>query len=188
MLASSFGPSVQNYNQVIKNNVEFSNPPIDANRANLLKEDARAAVFAASIGIKDSFILDKYYQWCKQADGDADLSQYTAFRRSYLLSLERRTCNPANTVDTTTNDRGTENTTNIVDEMLVRSEYEKWLVRYDKKADENRYPQFRKNYIQQFENDVKLGQFYSLNEFGDCTEGKNVKREVMYESMNETNR
>lgn len=171
MLAASFGPSVPKYNQVIKeDNLEFNNP-IDENRANLLKEDARAAVFAASIGMNDTVILDKYRTWCKQSDGPSDLSDYTTFRRSFLKNLER-TFNPSGSVDLPSNSTTKSEEASIVDELMVRSEYEKWLAKYDKEADESRYPQFRKNFMEQFQSDLKDGKFYSLNEFGDCTEGK----------------
>lgn len=178
VLVSSFGPSVpRTYNQVIKEDALELNNAIDENRANLLKEDARAAVFATSIGMNDTVILEKYQTWCKKAgDGPAaaDLSDYTTFRRSFLRNLER-TVSPAASANTVAPPSNTTQTTKekstVVDELMVRSEYEKWLVAYDKKADRSRYPQFRKNYIQQFESDLKEGQFYSLNEFGDCSEG-----------------
>ncbi|KAL3942459.1 MAG: hypothetical protein SGBAC_003343 [Bacillariaceae sp.] len=189
VLVSSFGPSVpRTYNQVIKQDALELNNPIDENRANLLKEDARAAVFATSIGMNDTVIMEKYHTWCKKAgDGPAaaDLSDYTTFRRSFLRNLER-TVSPAsaNTVEppSSTIQTITEKST-VVDELMVRSEYEKWLVLYDKKADKSRYPQFRKNYIQQIESDLKEGQFYSLNEFGDCSEAetKAIKAEVAVE-------
>ncbi|CAJ1964329.1 unnamed protein product [Cylindrotheca closterium] len=180
VLVSSFGPSVPpQYSQVLKEDTLELNNPIDENRANLLKEDARTAVFAASIGMNDTMILEKYRTWYKKplaADGTTDLSDYTTFRRSFLRNLER-TLSPENTdVDETASAKSTAKTTEeaatVVDELMVRSEYEKWLVKNEKEADESRYPQFRKNYIQQFERDLKEGQFFSLNEFGDCTEAE----------------
>lgn len=59
-----------------------------------------------------------------------------------------------------------------IEDIIIRQEYGKWLARYDKTADVTRYPQFKKNFLIQFQNDLKYGKFYTLNEFGDCTEGK----------------
>ena len=63
-----------------------------------------------------------------------------------------------------------------IDDIIIRQEYGKWLARYDKTADVTRYPQFKKNFLIQFQNDLKYGKFYTLNEFGDCSEGKFSKR------------
>ena len=175
VLSASFGPSVPKYHQIIKENT-FNNPT-DENRVNLLREDARAAVFAATIGMNDTVIMEKYRTWCKKTTSDpSDLSDYTSFRRSFLRNLER-TLNPTvaiSSVPAPSNSTATKKEeATVVDELMVRSEYKRWLVKYDKKADEIRYPQFRKNFVQQFQRDLKKGTFYSLNEFGDCTEGKN---------------
>jgi hypothetical protein len=53
----------------------------------------------------------------------------------------------------------------------VRFEYAKWLVRYDKAADETRYPTFKKNILLQAQYNRDHGQNFSLNEYGDFTEG-----------------
>jgi hypothetical protein len=58
-----------------------------------------------------------------------------------------------------------------LDDTVIRNEYGRWLARYDKSFDLTRYPQFKKNFLIQFQNDLKHGKFYTLNEFGDCTEG-----------------
>jgi hypothetical protein len=58
-----------------------------------------------------------------------------------------------------------------IDDIVIRQEYGKWLARYDKSFDLTRYPQFKKNFLVQFQNDMKHGKFYTLNEFGDCNEG-----------------
>jgi hypothetical protein len=49
----------------------------------------------------------------------------------------------------------------------VQSEYAKWLMRYDKAADETRYPSFKKNVIllARFNRDHGLN--FSLNQYGD---------------------
>jgi hypothetical protein len=53
----------------------------------------------------------------------------------------------------------------------VRSEYAKWLMRYDKAADETRYPTFKKNIILLAQSNRDHGRNFSLNEYGDSTEG-----------------
>ena len=58
-----------------------------------------------------------------------------------------------------------------IDDNVVRNEYGRWLARYNKNFDITRYSQFKKNWLQQFSHDVKYGKFYTLNEFGDCSEG-----------------
>lgn len=58
-----------------------------------------------------------------------------------------------------------------IDDNVVRNEYGRWLARYNKNFDITRYAQFKKNWLQQFSHDVKCGKFYTLNEFGDCSEG-----------------
>ncbi|CAJ1951816.1 unnamed protein product [Cylindrotheca closterium] len=57
-----------------------------------------------------------------------------------------------------------------IDDNVVRNEYGRWLARYNKNFDITRYSQFKKNWLQQFSHDVKYGKFYTLNEFGDCSE------------------
>ena len=64
-----------------------------------------------------------------------------------------------------------------IDDNVVRNEYGRWLARYNKNFDINRYAQFKKNWLQQFSHDVKYGKFYTLNEFGDCTEGMSYTNE-----------
>ena len=63
-----------------------------------------------------------------------------------------------------------------IDEHVVRNEYGRWLARYNKNFDVTRYAQFKKNWLQQFSHDVKYGKFYTLNEYGDCTQGKYFSR------------
>lgn len=58
-----------------------------------------------------------------------------------------------------------------LDDTVIRNEYGRWLARYDKCFELSRYPQFKKNFLIQFQSDLKYGKFYTLNEFGDCTEG-----------------
>jgi hypothetical protein len=53
----------------------------------------------------------------------------------------------------------------------VRVEYAKWLMRYDKAADETRYPAFKKNILIQAQYNRDHRQTSSLNEYGDITEG-----------------
>jgi hypothetical protein len=58
-----------------------------------------------------------------------------------------------------------------VSEDNVRFEYAKWLMRYNKAADETRYPAFVKNLLTQVQNNREYGQNASLNEYGDISEG-----------------
>jgi hypothetical protein len=55
----------------------------------------------------------------------------------------------------------------------VRFEYDNWLVRYNKPADETRYPTFKKNILlqAQYNREHGHGQNFPLNEYGDLTEG-----------------
>jgi hypothetical protein len=55
-----------------------------------------------------------------------------------------------------------------INDDFVREEYDQWLAKYDKRANESRYRQFKKNMLQQLELDSTEGIFYKLNEFGDC--------------------
>lgn len=70
-----------------------------------------------------------------------------------------------------------------IDDIIIRQEYGKWLARYDKTADVTRYPQFKKNFLIQFQNDLKYGKFYTLNEYGDCSEGKFWKTKILGELL-----
>jgi hypothetical protein len=53
----------------------------------------------------------------------------------------------------------------------VRLEYANWLMRYDKAADETRYPTFKKNILLLAQSNRDHGLSFSLNEYGDFTEG-----------------
>jgi hypothetical protein len=53
----------------------------------------------------------------------------------------------------------------------VQFEYANWLMRYSKPADEIRYPTFKKNILLQAQYNREHGQNFSLNEYGDFTEG-----------------
>jgi hypothetical protein len=54
----------------------------------------------------------------------------------------------------------------------VRFEYANWMMRYNKPADETRYTTFKKNILLQAQYNREHGQNFSLNEYGDLTEGK----------------
>jgi hypothetical protein len=58
-----------------------------------------------------------------------------------------------------------------VSDDYVRSEYAKWLIRYEKAYDETRYPTFKKNIILLTQSNLDDGLNSSLNEYGDFTEG-----------------
>jgi hypothetical protein len=58
-----------------------------------------------------------------------------------------------------------------VSEDDVRFEYANWTMRYDKTADETRYSTFKKNILLQAQYNLEHGQNFSLNEYGDFTEG-----------------
>jgi hypothetical protein len=53
----------------------------------------------------------------------------------------------------------------------VRLEYAQWLMRYDKAADETRYPTFKKNILLLAQSNRYHGLSFSLNEYVDFTEG-----------------
>ena len=59
----------------------------------------------------------------------------------------------------------------VTDDM-VRAEYNDWLMYYDKVPDESRYPTFKRNWLLQEDYNRMVGIDLALNEFGDCTEGK----------------
>lgn len=54
-------------------------------------------------------------------------------------------------------------------ETLVRSEYDKWVSRFGKSADEQRYQIFKQNFVTQLEYDQQTGVYHGLNEYGDLT-------------------
>jgi hypothetical protein len=58
-----------------------------------------------------------------------------------------------------------------VSDDLVRLEYANWLMLYDKAADETRYPTYKKNILLLAQSNRKYGLRFSLNEYGDFTEG-----------------
>jgi hypothetical protein len=61
-------------------------------------------------------------------------------------------------------------TTAGYNEAMIRMEYKWWLPKHGKEADADRYPRFRANWISLFESGRASGDYFSLNEFGDCTE------------------
>eukprot|EP00980_Cylindrotheca_fusiformis_P003638 scaffold818_cov136-Cylindrotheca_fusiformis.AAC.4 len=63
-----------------------------------------------------------------------------------------------------------------LDDTVIRNEYGRWLARHGKSFDLTRYPQFKKNFVIQFQHDLEHGKFYTLNEFGDCTEEEYKQR------------
>ena len=67
--------------------------------------------------------------------------------------------------------RALANSLGVTDEM-VRAEYNDWLMYYDKVPDESRYPIFKRNWLLQEDYNRMVGIDLALNEFGDCTEGK----------------
>jgi hypothetical protein len=66
-------------------------------------------------------------------------------------------------------------------ETTVRKEYANWLIRYGKTTELSNYPTFKKNFLLQEEyNRNFVGQCsslksFSLNEYGDCTEGASLR-------------
>jgi hypothetical protein len=64
-----------------------------------------------------------------------------------------------------------------VADNTVRNEYANWLMRYGKTTELSHYPTFKKNFLLQEEHNSNfVGQCsslksFSLNEYGDCTEG-----------------
>jgi uncharacterized membrane protein len=63
-------------------------------------------------------------------------------------------------------------TTNVKQytDAMIRMEYNWWLPKHGKEADPERYPRFKTNWISQFEHGRESGDYFSLNEFADCTE------------------
>jgi hypothetical protein len=75
---------------------------------------------------------------------------------------------PADEVSSTANSLAT---SLEVSDSAVREEYSTWLMKYDKVADETRYATFKQNFLAQEEWNEANGQAFTLNEFGDYSEG-----------------
>jgi hypothetical protein len=59
-----------------------------------------------------------------------------------------------------------------ISDRAVREEYSAWLMKYDKVADQTRYATFKQNFLAQEEWNQANGQAFTLNEYGDYSEGK----------------
>jgi hypothetical protein len=176
--AVSFGPSAPKHHDLLKNTLDANE--IDTDKTQILKEAAQEAIFATSIGINDTMILQKYYKRGGQDTESADLSKYLAFRKTFLGNL-MKTATAQNSITKEDEEVAVHEKSSDIDELVIIQEYGKWLNQHKRTTDESRYPQFRKNFIRQFEHDLKDGNFFTLNEFGDCTEGTyNKLKDTVY--------
>ena len=119
----------------------------------------------------DEQVIRKEYDRFFGFDKTDFVERFSEFKKTFLETMEKALAQPTrNTIDD-------EETSSLaaslgVEEIMIRQEYEKWLARYDKVADETRYPQFKKNFLVQFQNDLETGVFYTLNEYGDCMDAE----------------
>jgi hypothetical protein len=56
-------------------------------------------------------------------------------------------------------------------ETTIYGEYYKWCMEFTKKPSTDRYEVFKLNFLLQQDYGHETGEFFNLNEFGDCTEG-----------------
>lgn len=165
----SFGPSVPKHNEwkQTTSNVKA----IDTQTGpKIQSEAAQEALFATSIGMNDTVILRKYHKMCGQGAESAGVDQYLVFRKTFLRNL-MKTLPSEKRIAKKDTQRTVQDDPADVDELVIKQEYTKWLCKHNKTEDSSRYPQFKINFLRQFDHDLKRGNFYTLNEFGDCTTG-----------------
>ena len=120
----------------------------------------------------DEQVIRKEYDRFFGFDKTDFVERFSEFKKTFLETMEKALAQP--TTSKTIDDEETSSLAASlgIEEIMIRQEYEKWLDRYNKVADETRYPQFKKNFLVQFQNDLESGVFYTLNEYGDCMEAE----------------
>jgi hypothetical protein len=156
---SSFIPSSIPESRKLSENIK------DDNKIEFVKNEEIDLL--ASLRMDETMVLQAYDKLISRIGSDnesTNTSSYPLFKKKFLADLET-TMSPkeakANSLATSLG----------IDEVIIRQEYIKWLARYEKTADSSRYPQFKINFLLQFQHDMNDGTFYMLNEFADCTEG-----------------
>lgn len=140
-----------------------------SDKATALNDDDTS--YLDALKVNERVIRNEYNKWFGFGFDNSDVvTRFDEFKKTFVETMDKALKKPSKTNG---DDKETVALASSlgIDETIVRQEYEKWLDRYDKVADETRYPQFKKNFLIQFKNDLASGEFYTLNEFGDCKEG-----------------
>jgi len=94
----------------------------------------------------DEQVIRKEYDRFFGFDKTDFVERFSEFKKTFLETMEKALAQP-----TTSNTIDDEETSALaaslgIEEIMIRQEYEKWLDRYNKVADETRYPQFKKEF------------------------------------------